>query len=1034
MATMQTICLISHSPPKTTLFHPASSLRASRSATPPAHHRLAGLRQLRARLLTNAHRIAQPEPRGLVTADHLKLIGGPTSSNKGALSPLPWAKIVTGSTDTFEIAATFVAEPLSPLRIPDDSLLLLAFIERAAFFTTLQRPPTDLDVTNVRIWRLSKSSLSALQVRGCRMVYLAPDGCKAKVILKVTTPPPLRHWLQCSELVQLHTWSGAGRHNLRAFFTLPLPLSRNVWTEEANRDCVALAIRVVDPEQGPFAYPVHAAPGQTSERTLESDLVRGLNYLLDNNDPDIERDIGAIQSGLSSKLRPVPATPEHRQRNRYILFCANGTRLAQLLTDLGAPKVEKQGMSMHDLSENLPRGRVSKARIEIALLPRATQQKPDYDHAWPVSASAPGKGGKKLPVQNPQLRLARRVMKATVPAQHRPGTAVAVPHEATVDVTGMISFTDGTLQAEDDTNFIAHIWCARQCTACLPIVPAKPALHVRAGSHHLWPHSAARLKRSFCAKPPFLQQQFGSECVMRAFNNAMQAPVFDHFLLGSMQMLLRVQCRNAAPCGGMLSTAELSACVNHLHPTLHLLAGPPHWGAKSGTDWSHTLCSQPAHCHNLQMALLLLHADHAPHMVAAVSLDVGGPSKKWCILDSAHADDLYLLDDITVAHSFDAHVFCLVSTEAPGGLQAASPATARQLLTEGARRQRAVLAATARADRVVVAGMPAPVFDGFQRQARHLLLYASLGVLRHRDTFLDICQKSGLLFLREAKFRNRGEHLLLTVHDQHHLHFLERHFDAVKRCVASRTGWHMVDSASGHLPQPIPDQLPRASVNAFDILMRRQPVESKLRACRVASDASVTGVCTLNINGLNTSCATDKLLAILSLMHARGVGMMALQETMLSQPGAFGDLLSSCDAGDYAHFGETACLTDAGHPTGGTSFIVHRRLLPHVRYRGTLGPAGRFRTSWLTAMGTTPSDALHIGNVYLPDASLYNDKRTRHLWADALAAYDADLDVLSSRPGSHLLVGNNNNTCTSNHPVGHWPRRGITPRVYCRRH
>ena len=29
---------------------------------------------------------------------------------------------------------------------------------------------------------------------------------------------------------------------------------------------------------------------------------------------------------------------------------------------------------------------------------------------------------------------------------------------------------------------------------------------------------------------------------------------------------------------------------------------------------------------------------------------------------------------------------------------------------------------------------------------------------------------------------------------------------------------------------------------------------------------------------------------------------------------------------------------------------------------------------------------------------------------------------------------NNNNICESNHPVGHWPHRSRTPRVYCRRH
>ena len=121
-------------------------------------------------------------------------------------------------------------------------------------------------------------------------------------------------------------------------------------------------------------------------------------------------------------------------------------------------------------------------------------------------------------------------------------------------------------------------------------------------------------------------------------------------------------------------------------------------------------------------------------------------------------------------------------------------------------------------------------------------------------------------------------------------------------------------------------------------------------------------------------------------MHAHQIGILALQEVRLVAPTAFTKLLSTCDTGDYSYYGEPAVLTEKGHPSGGAGFIVHNDLVSRIRYRGPLQGSAKYRTVWITVSGATPEATLNIGNVYLPDSSIYANHNTRDCFTNALAS------------------------------------------------
>jgi hypothetical protein len=182
----------------------------------------------------------------------------------------------------------------------------------------------------------------------------------------------------------------------------------------------------------------------------------------------------------------------------------------------------------------------------------------------------------------------------------------------------------------------------------------------------------------------------------------------------------------------------------------------------------------------------------------------------------------------------------------------------------------------------------------------------------------------------------------------------------------------------------------RPDANPFAPLQQWEPAEST-EATPMHYPSATLPHCgdvlgTWNLNGLTGSHAVAKLAAVTALMDAHGVGVLAVQQTRVMQAAQIPTMLLQCGATHLKFMGEPATLTDKGNPTGGAGFFVHSDLLDRVTYRGILGTAVRFRPPWLTLKGATPDDSLHIGSVYLPDASIFRAATTKHLFTDAMCA------------------------------------------------
>ena len=456
---------------------------------------------------------------------------------------------------------------------------------------------------------------------------------------------------------------------------------------------------------------------------------------------------------------------------------------------------------------------------------------------------------------------------------------------------------------------------------------------------------------------------------------------------------------------------ELHACIHQLAPALHLQPGYPHYGHSCGHSWHHTLSLQPfggqATCYAL---LTMQHPDSAPHTVAAVLLNVSGTVPKWFVLDSATPSRLYELDRI--ARNFDAGVTLLLLADPAGRLTPAGPEAARQRLRGPAADTHARLSAAAASAGIAIAGASRLAADGFQRPTRTMQLYAPPRVVCCRDTFLTVCRRAGLFCLLHAKFKLRGgtsqPHLLISIHNQLHLQYLATNSCLLQSHVRNHTGWRLVEATHDQRPPSrAPQQVAtQQCTNAFDILMRHDTQTPSIPRAPHRTPFTVLG--TFNVNGLDGSSATDKLCGLLSLMHAHRVGIMAVQEVRLVQPNAVVSLLSSCDATEFEYHGEPACLTDKGRPSGGSGFIVHRDLVTRTRYWGALNGSARYRTVWLTILGSVPDKNMALGNVYLPDSSIYARRSTRATYTDALASLEHDLDAQGRRPGRTLLLGDTN--------------------------
>mgnify|MGYP000748515169 CR=1 FL=1 len=471
--------------------------------------------------------------------------------------------------------------------------------------------------------------------------------------------------------------------------------------------------------------------------------------------------------------------------------------------------------------------------------------------------------------------------------------------------------------------------------------------------------------------------------------------------------------------------------------------GELHLGNSRGRSWEETLAAQSPTFADANCALLITQRSDdttgAPRSVAAVRYEPRGGPATWLLLDCASPNGVQILDDTAIASGFDAHTYFFVHA-------ASSQAVRRQEVAEILRPRVAQRRVPWRGGSVPPNRLhplaPAPIPDGYHRSPERFLLFAPPGTILCRQTFQRLCTHTGLTSLLWAKYQQRDAHLLLTITHQEHLQILSDDPQMLCKHVRTRTGWRLVPEgecieraparqrADPHVPPNRPQHSLRTRTrrnhNPFGPLSSddadpediaadtgcsprdgapRMPSPQRAQGC----SHGARQVATLNTAGLNQT-GDDKLISIAHMMQANGIAVLAVQETRVTSTAGEFSINSRLRQADlpYTYYGDCAQLTGGARPTpsGGTGFLVHETIDSRVQFRGCLRPGDTHRTVWLTVHGRTRSDSLHIGNVYLPDAS--KAARNPGLYDTALDYVRTDIDHFQSKPGRTVVLGDFN--------------------------
>ena len=150
------------------------------------------------------------------------------------------------------------------------------------------------------------------------------------------------------------------------------------------------------------------------------------------------------------------------------------------------------------------------------------------------------------------------------------------------------------------------------------------------------------------------------------------------------------------------------------------------------------------------------------------------------------------------------------------------------------------------------------------------------------------------------------------------------------------------------------------------------------------------------------------------------MGILALQETRHSTE-------TKPQAGTtYKFFGEEAANCEA-HASGGSGFLVHQSLVTRCTYLGRrqhgLDPNTQYTTTWLRCKGATKEQNVHIGSVYLPDASKFAQPGGEKLYRTAL---DQAMDDFDHYPNAILCGDFNMHTGSRTDRLPNAPLHGGT--------
>ena len=515
-----------------------------------------------------------------------------------------------------------------------------------------------------------------------------------------------------------------------------------------------------------------------------------------------------------------------------------------------------------------------------------------------------------------------------------------------------------------------------------------------------------------------IQRQHAALSLMHAINNALQC-----FVLSQSVMQAALDASGAptrALAVGGCSAADLGVYVRNVAPTLQIILGSPHFGKSGGTAWTTTLHAQHHRTSTLDFAILLLRCDAAaspatpPHAVAARKFASATTGPQWYIVDSHSGTRLYPLSSPECALAFDADV--LYFTMSSRERRAATCQTVRDALLKTRGHQEIVRSCSA--SPLTWLGGPTCPWDGYQRSPTILLVFAPVEVRLNRHLFLRICSHVGMPMLACARFEHRSGkraltgHMRLTVHRQTDLYHLELAMQCMIRSVLAHSGWRVVaETRTQHecVAGPVMSNPLDTHASEFSLLQAdgdmcvddnpARPRSRQAPAPARQHDCDVLG--TLNVHGISGESSADKLLNVTCMMHARRVGVLAVQETWLG-PGA---MPPAVDA-DVVYMGEPGRL-GATRALGGEGFLIHADWRHRSKYLGRRASATPHAPVWLKVAGGDAQRNVFVGCVYLPNSSTFATATGKRQFIEALAATEADVDHFQSR-GLVVLVGDFN--------------------------
>ena len=545
----------------------------------------------------------------------------------------------------------------------------------------------------------------------------------------------------------------------------------------------------------------------------------------------------------------------------------------------------------------------------------------------------------------------------------------------------------------------------------------------------------------------FVQAQHHSKatCWIHSFNNGTGAKLLSHT---EVQQELR-KTNSQLFETGWYHIGDMQKYLAIVCPDLRLTEGQPHLGQTQSKLWQDTLNAQQHK--GMDFALLSLRpkltqhyslralAQTRTHVVAAVKLKLQDRVKQWYILDSLHPTVVQPLEDIKVSSAFDADVayitFADQSSDKNG--RAATARTVRDLFPK-----RLSPATTSLNPGCSWPLAPVTQWDGFTRQRMELLLFATSPIVYDRNLLIRVCRASSLQCLEYAKFSPRAcsdpcnVHLTLTVVQQIHLQQLERHWEDFRSELHKHTGWRVVkagktkpNSRTASRSQDVPPDEPtsgRKTSNGFAVLDNDtecphtqtcpNDTNTSAQACRNTTVAR-RNVGTLNTRGLTGRKSAQKVAAICQAMDAHELGVLAVQETRHSNETKPQPLAG------YRFYGEEAANGDS-HPSGGSGFLVHSSVICRCTYLGKRphGPDenNQYTPVWLRCKGPDKADTLHIGCVYLPDASRFAQPGGEALFNTAVEQMMHDVDFYDNA----ILCGDFNSHMTCSKKFPHGPQYG----------